>query len=113
MAITVSGTTITFNDATTQTTAGGAVNTTTVLAATAGGTASALGTYVFAFCSYTAAGVIGPGTNVAGSTLYYATASGFVTTYTVAVGTWKCMGYDFYPGTFTQVDGVTLWLRIS
>jgi hypothetical protein len=47
MAVTVSGTSITFNDATVQTTAAGAVTTTAVLNATAGATAGGVGTYAF------------------------------------------------------------------
>ena len=45
MPITVSGTSITFPDATVQTTAGGAPTTTQVLNATAGASALAVGTY--------------------------------------------------------------------
>lgn len=49
MAVTVGGTSITFNDGTTQTTAAGAVTTTSVLNATAGASAAAVGTYVTAY----------------------------------------------------------------
>jgi hypothetical protein len=113
MAITVSGTTITFNDATTQTTAGGAVNTTTVLAATAGASAGAVGSYMWgyktgstnSFGSTSAGSSITPaggGTNCCGAII-------FATSGAAQSGTWRCMGY----GSGVGFANGTLWLRIS
>lgn len=108
MAITVSGTTITFNDGTTQTTAGGAPTTAQVLSATAGATAGAVGTYAFCFeGNYNT-----PGTTRAGSALRYSAGNGSLGG--TPGGTWRCMSYSSYSGcSFTAGSGATLWLRIS
>lgn len=125
MAVTVSGTSITFNDATVQTTAGGAVNTTTVLAATAGASAGAVGTYAFAKLNSNLAF----GSTVAGSSLaptaaayhvYKGSGSGSSATFAVGSalsGTWRAMGTQTYtaagPYSDPTIYGATLWLRIS
>lgn len=105
MAITVSGTTITFNDATTQTTAATAPTTAQVLSATAAATAGAVGTYAWvangangsvAFGSTMAASAIKP------SSTYTLACCGRLTNYistTSLSGTWRMMGATAgYPG---------------
>lgn len=82
MAITVSGTSITFNDGTTQTTAGGAPTTAQVLSATAGASAGAVGTYAIRWAANTSWTA---GSTVAGSTV----ATGLS-------GTWRAMMASFY-----------------
>lgn len=94
MAVTVSGTSITFNDATVQTTAASAPTTTQVLNATAGASAGAVGTYAWV---YKAAGPMVFGTNYAGSGLlsagfYWDGATLTPSWVTTLSGTWKCMG---------------------
>ena len=93
--------------------AGSVVSATTanVLAATAGATYGAVGTY--AFLAYTTAGVVTPGTNYAGSLV----AAGFrsdpiaaTTSGTAVAGTWKAMG----GGSGASGARVyTLWLRVA
>ena len=116
MAVTVGGTSITFNDATTQTTA--AVNATTanVLAATAGATAGAVGTYAFLRPANTT--TYAAGSTLAGSSLRYngalnaAEAVVYITSDgTTVSGTWRCMGHRQLPQNADQAS--TLWLRIS
>jgi hypothetical protein len=116
MTITVGGTAITFNDGTTQTTAGGAVNTSTVLSATAGASVGAVGTYAFLFRNdgnaFTA------GTTYAASVLRYAgvysTAGScyqFANVWTAGAapsGTWRAMG-----SVSSQAYGSAVFLRIS
>lgn len=121
MAITVSGTTITFNDATTQTTAA-VVSTTTVLNATAGASAGAVGTYMWA--RYTV-GNLAFGSTAAGSNLrpqsamYLISAPGGLnrsfTDGAAQSGTWRAMGtYTIQlQCCSTLYGGATLWLRIS
>lgn len=127
MAVTVSGTSITFNDATVQTTAAGAPTTDQVLSATAGATAGAVGTYVMAR-STTAVNTAFNATK-AGSGLvpvsvassFYIPAGGTGRTFpsgAVLSGTWRAMGnYNFYGDEFgyagASTTGATLWLRIS
>lgn len=118
MAVTVGGTSITFNDGTTQSTAAGAVTTTAVLNATAAASVGAVGTYgalVPTFGDFT----YNPGATIAGSSLRYAgfyvqnqpQTNGVSTT--APAGTWRCMGYARgSSGCFPQYAG-TLWLRIS
>lgn len=113
MAITVSGTTITFNDATTQTTAGGAVNTTTVLAATAGASVGAVGTYGFFRIGTVATNAAG--STIAGSSLVYGGVLTFcgqasISGSTSPSGTWRLMGYSVRACGQT---GGSVWLRIS
>lgn len=129
MAVTVRGTDILFNDGTTQSTAAGAPTTTQVLSATAGASAGAVGTYMWARKS--TSGNIAFGSTAAGSDLrpqsamYGFTSIGAVQAGTGAFsdgaaqsGTWRAMG------TYTQqatqggcaplyINGSTLWLRIS
>jgi len=125
MAVTVSGTSITFNDATVQTTAaGGAPTTAQVLAATAGASVGAVGTYAFLIRLTT--GSFSEGATTAGSTLrFYGTLPRGTSLFNqissggaggAPAGTWRCMGTSY-----TQTDpyagntgyGATLWLRIS
>lgn len=130
MTITVGGSSITFPDATTQTTAGGAVNTTTVLAATAGASVGAVGTYAFLGANSTTD--YSAGGTTSGSNLRYAGLGGNSSTWTnnlmpalslcgsiyvgtgnggTPSGTWRCMGRAGYGG--FGMSGATLWLRIS
>lgn len=126
MPITVSGTAITFNDATTQSTAataGSLVTTANVLSATSGATAGAVGTYAFMYQNTT--GTYNIGATLAGSSLRYVGlaeaidptggGSGFPVWYnlvntstTVPSGTWRCMGYSTTGG---AANSVSLWLR--
>jgi hypothetical protein len=118
MAITVGGTTITFNDGTTQSTAGGAPTTAQVLNATAGASVGAVGTYALLKATSYTQGVIQPGGTAAGSGLsYYDVRNGAQSG--TASGTWRCMGLS---NSYTQwvccqgqvyYTGATLWLRIS
>jgi len=123
MAITVSGTSITFNDGTTQTTAGGGAPTTAqVLNATAGASVGAVGTY--AWLGETATTATAAGSTRAGSALRYAgilTNTSYTATVITGVtsvgaggtpaGTWRAMGRSY--GDATPYYGATLWLRIS
>ena len=118
MTITVGGTSITFNDATTQTTAAVSATTANVLAATAAATAGAVGTYAFAGVS-TAGTALAFGNTRAGSSLIPAgigsTNSGCFVYAIVSAsgsalsGTWRLMGYV---SSVTYGHG-SLWLRIS
>ncbi len=127
MPITVGGTVITFNDGTTQSTAGGAPTTAQVLSATAGAAVGDVGTY--ATCVKINTGGLAVGATVAGSSLRFAQGAGFTlncgswqstnpgggTPYSTAPsGTWRCMGYLVTGGTAgpTFVTGTT-FLRIS
>ena len=128
MAVTVSGTSITFNDGTTQTTAAGAPTTAQVLNATAGASVGAVGTY--AFLGETSATTTAPGATRAGSSLRYTTIATSATFSIIAgygypayavtsgtnapSGTWRCMGWS-QVGTYACVGltPATLWLRIS
>lgn len=117
MTITVGRTSITFNDGTTQTTAAAAVTTATVLAATAGASVGAVGTYAFLVGIGYNTAILTEGSNYAGSSLRYCgnEYSGAGSTVFGAssgaapAGTWKCMGRGgsgfAYP--------MTLFLRIS
>lgn len=125
MAVTVSGTSITFNDATVQTTAAVTPTTAQVLSATAGATAGAVGTYMFARLGSNLAF----GSTVAGSSLLPTAASwsvykGFSTgtasfsSGAAQSGTWRAMGTQTTianGGAYNdpQIQGATLWLRIS
>lgn len=125
MTITVGGTSITFNDGTTQSTAAGAPTTAQVLSATAGASVGAVGSYAF----LGPPGNTGylPGATAAGSGLRYVAPVGYGTQscgyYAYAfvgndprsggtpAGTWRCMGLGL-----TSASGYgtpTLWLRIS
>lgn len=116
MTITVGGTAITFNDGTTQSTAGGTVNTTNVLNATAGASAGAVGSYMMAAPSTNPTTF---GATKAGSGLYptgafnnigYVACSAGVGAGAAQSGTWRCMGYTTQYSLFSSA---TLWLRIS
>ncbi len=125
MATTLNSSGVTFPDGTTQTSAGGAVNTSTVLAATAGASVGAVGTYAYAaavtISAYT------EGSTIAGSNLRY---FGGITSGTAGPafpsnigfagggslpGTWRAMGraWGGYTGCYGNLFGNTLWLRIS
>lgn len=91
-----------FPDNSVQTTAGGAVNTTTVLNATAGLSAGAVGTYGF---HYNATGSnFGVGATTAGSNLRWTNTAGNILSN--PAGTWRCLG-DGYN------SAGTVWIRIS
>ena len=116
MAVTVSGTSITFNDATVQTTAAGVPTTAQVLSATAGATVGAVGTYAMLVTSQNTA----TGNTVAGSNCRYAPgigsyeANAFYYTGGTPSGTWRVMGfinYRFICG--NPYAGATVMLRIS
>lgn len=121
MAITVGGTSITFNDGTTQSTAAGAPTTAQVLNATAGASVGAVGSYATLSKPSSSSSVVTPGTTIAGSSLRYSggfavgssTISAGVSA-TAPAGTWRCMGYvnDKYNCCGT-VGMSTLFLRIS
>lgn len=117
MAITVAGTTITFNDGTVQSTAASAVTTTSVLNATAGASVGAVGSYAFlrATGGESALTTLIPGGTRAGSTLRY-TGATQQTHSTVPAGTWRCLGLGYYTydsyGLQYGPNG-TVWLRIS
>ena len=128
MAISISGTTLTFNDATTQTTAA-VVSTSTVLSATAGASLGAVGTYAFLGGGSTNTTYVA-GSTYAGSGLRYAGASkstfsfnstayrGLVSGGTVGgtpSGTWRAMGnaqaITCGCGGTENPAGITLFLR--
>lgn len=111
MTITVGGTTITFNDGTTQSTAAGAPTTTQVLNATAGASIGAVGTYAFMY--NTAGGETTPGTTRAGSVLRYTPVAANWASTPIPSGTWRCMGYLSNAGCVGSYGLVTVFLRIS
>ena len=103
MPVTLNNTQIVFNDGTVQSTAGGTVNTTNVLNATAGASVGGVGTYSFCRGSTSA---YAPGDTVAGSSLFYADSESAIGSGSPP-GTWRCMarlGRQF---------ASTLFLRIS
>lgn len=117
MAVTVSGTSITFNDGTTQTTAAGVPTTTQVLNATAGASVGAVGSYAFLRrinnVGDTRGNILNPGATIAGSLMRYADTSSLSGT---PSGTWRCMGYAsaYYSGYDNVTSyGSTVFLRIS
>lgn len=122
MAVTVSGTSITFNDASVQTTAATAPTTATVLAATAGAALGAVGSYaMLSRPNFSGAG-INPNTNIAGSSLRYAgggaaywgTSHPYSVSGTAPAGTWKCLGFaGNSSGSYGADEYATLFLRIS
>ena len=115
MAVTVGGTSITFNDGTTQTTAaGGAPTTAQVLNATAGASAGAVGTY--AFLRNSTGGSSFFGGTVAGGVLQAVSLStdgsslGGGAVDTSMSGTWRAMSY---PQQTPYAYPIGLYLRIS
>lgn len=113
MAVTVGGTSITFNDGTVQSTAAGAVTTTAVLNATAGSSVGAVGTYAFLFTQSQSSnpGALAPGSTVAGSTQRYANTAAAPNSY-IPAGTWRCMGYTpSVPGENPNPYGAQWWMR--
>lgn len=122
MAVTVGGTSITFNDGTTQSTAAGAVTTTQVLNATASASVGAVGSY--AFLAHASGGIVNIGSTIAGSSLRYSggasavlisTSENFSSiTGTAPAGTWRCMGNVGRAAIYSSVvDFGTVFLRIS
>jgi hypothetical protein len=89
-------------------------STANVLSATAGAAVGDVGTYAMCACSYIAAGSIAaiyPGQTVSGSFLNYSSVK--TPSFTQPAGTWRCMGFDWYPTTFDVADSITMWLRIA
>lgn len=109
---------VTFPDNSVQSTAGGAVNASTVGSATAGLSNGGVGTYVYAQYQITNTGV-NAGTNYTGSSLKYhgnisavgntGSVTGGIST-TALAGTWKAMGTC--PAGAGQ-GGSTLFLRVA
>jgi hypothetical protein len=105
-----------FPDGTTQTTAASAPTTANVLAATAGASADAVGSYAFLGRPFTSGNIGGVtvGGTIAGSVLRFADGNGTLSG--TPSGTWRCMGflsasYDAHSNTSNFIP--TLWLRIS
>ncbi len=113
MPITVAGTTITFNDGSTQST--------NVLNAIAASSAGGVGTYAFLNkprVGGNAGGGVSAGQTVAGSALRYSGGppSGNSTLGSAPAGTWLCMGRMFNEYVSYSVETVyypTLFVRIS
>lgn len=114
MAISISGTTLTFNDATTQTTAA-VVSTSTVLAATAGASYNVVGTYTIARTTSN----ISAGSTIAGSSLLAVSIAvwdpcsgvlpvGIASTSGALSGTWRAMSHANIGGSTIRA---ALWLR--
>lgn len=118
MAVTVGGTSITFNDATVQSTAAGAPTTAQVLNATAAASVGAVGTYAMLVHSTSSASFTThyQGTTWAGSALKYSNSSNERSGASPA-GTWRLMGTAYaYIGDFygPQYDSrASVFLRIS
>lgn len=120
MAVTVGGTSITFNDGTVQSTAAGAVTTTAVLNATAAASVGAVGSYAFLFDSFLVQNATrAPGSTLAGSSLRYSGAPSVegksLNSSTSPAGTWRLMGYSAgVANNYGLYDSKnSLWLRIS
>lgn len=128
MPTTLRNTDILFNDGSTQSTAataGGLVTTANVLNATAGATAGAVGTYMFAFRNTT--GTVAFGSTVAGSALLPSAAIVSVgngnacpwgvglTSGAAQSGTWRamCTYQQSAQASQASASGSGLWLRIS
>lgn len=110
MSVIIGGTAgLTFNDASTQSTAA-VINTTNILNATAGGAAGGVGTYAAAINN--GGSVLYFGNTVAGSSLQSIPFGGN-TGYSSAAfsGTWRCMGDCWNAG--YGYNSATLFLRIS
>lgn len=110
MATTISGTTVTFNDGTTQTT--------NVPTSTAALTVGSLGTY--AFCDYDNGGSAdrAAGFTIAGSSLRYSAAGGGSLNATgsgVPSGSWRLMGaiHTVTSGKASARHDVSVWLRYA
>lgn len=119
MTITVAGTSITFNDGTTQTTAAGIPTTAQVLSATAGASVGAVGTYAFLLVNNAANFSVSAGSTSAGSSLRYAgnnSSTVYVQTFSgTPAGTWRCMGFasKSFVNCSDMFNQATVWLRIS
>lgn len=108
MAVTVGGTSITFNDGTVQSTA--ALN--SIAAASVGSVGS------YAFLRHLTAANRSPGATAAGSEMRYSTGGGGQIPSPIPSGTWRLMGQTGYdgtgsPGSTSVASQVSLWLRIS
>ena len=109
MAVTVGGTSITFNDGTTQSTAaGGAPTTAQVLAAYAGATYGAVGSFCSAY-NASASDILVGGT-IAGSSLRKQNVTTTIVSAGLA-GTWRCMGPNESNNSNSSPNPI--WLRIS
>ena len=126
MAVTVGGTSITFNDGTTQSTAAGAVTTTSVLNAVAGQAIGAVGT-VAVLLNWSTSD-FQPNSTVAGSSLgrstnqaapFGAQNSSSTTLGTAQSGTWRALSFGRGRASFQDKGGTVyqyvpgLYLRIS
>lgn len=117
MPVTVRNTDILFNDGTAQNTAASAPTTATVLAATAGASVGAVGTYAFLGDIRVSipSGQNIEGNTVAGSNLRYSNRNGVIGG--TPAGTWRAMGRpggsqsDGYAGVSSVTP--TVYLRIS
>lgn len=120
MPTTLRNTDILFNDGTTQSSA---LNTTSVLNATAGASVGAVGSYAFLSLTQFSGSTVNPGSTVSGSSLRYAggVSAGQgglafnLISGTAPSGTWRCMGFIILasggPYDFRQAG--TVFLRIS
>jgi hypothetical protein len=109
MPTTLRNTDILFNDGTTQTTAATAPTTANVLAATAGASVGAVGTYAMLWTH--SSNTVEPGQTVAGSGMVYSPASGLARS-GVPSGTWRCMGRSVVD-IYNLAQSVAIYLRIS
>ena len=119
-----SGNVLTSNGSTWTSAAAPAPTTANVLAATAGASVGAVGTYAFMYDFNISSGASrAPGTTLAGTNLRYAGApllegyTGDATTTPAVAGTWRLMGFSIGPyslfcGTLIEAR-LSLWLRIS
>lgn len=109
MSVIIGGTAgITFNDASSQSTAA-IINTTNVLNATASAAVGAVGTY--AAMINNSGTTCTAGVTVAGSSLSYIPFGGNTTYSSAATGTWRAMGSCYVAG--YGYNSATLFLRIS
>lgn len=105
MAVTVGGTSITFNDATVQTTAATAPTTAQVLNATAGASTGAVGTY--GLFRRIPPAIANPGDILSGSEISYA--NGSSSSGQTPAGTWRVMGFL----SSLSSGSTTVFLRIA
>jgi hypothetical protein len=92
----------------------GVISTDSVLAATAGASVGAVGTYAWAVTTTTTGVSLEPGQTLAGSGLAYSggrsTAMSVTTSYVIGSGTWRAVGGISSPA---NIQIQTLFLRIS
>jgi hypothetical protein len=105
-----------YADTTAAAAAAGVTSATTanVLAATAGATANAVGSYAFLFDNdpLSGSGTRSTGSVIAGSALQYTSGSG-TTNLSGPAGTWRLMGRSSYGSVPAAATKTSLWLRIS